>query len=96
MMSINSKASFDRETDKNDRVQLARGLRRIKRRLLLEHVGVAPSPPHNFEKSNTATERHRSSDDAGEAEMLYSSALSIASLEASDSPESPSLMPSTE
>ena len=48
MMSINTKSSFDRaansscqDEQQQDLVQLARGLRRIKRRLLLEHAGVA-------------------------------------------------------
>jgi hypothetical protein len=43
MMSIQNKGSFDRamSNDQQDLVQLARGLRRIKRRLLLEHAGVA-------------------------------------------------------
>mmetsp|Transcript_10831 Transcript_10831/g.17339 ORF Transcript_10831/g.17339 Transcript_10831/m.17339 type:complete len:108 (+) Transcript_10831:2498-2821(+) len=44
MPTIDSKASFEHpnsQDDQQDMVQLARGLRRLKRRLLLEHAGVS-------------------------------------------------------
>lgn len=59
MMSIQLKGSFDQSNDHQqqpqDLVQLARELRRIKRRLLLEHAGV-PLPASLVRSSSESTE----------------------------------------
>jgi hypothetical protein len=78
MMSIQNKGSFDRamtNEQQQDLGQLARELRRIKRRLLLEHAGVA-LPASLMESKPKNSVLIRSTSDGTEVSASYSSSPS--------------------